>query len=161
MSLWHFVHFYETVPQWHHWFYNILSLSEPLWAFLSLFEPFSASLSHSKPYWLFFVSLVLTETLWPSLCLSEPLCVSLTLCLSDSLCVSDTLCVSGHFLTPRLSDCLSLIHVFQLQFHCLEGGAFFYRPNLVVWWPTFRCSTWTGPKWLWIPTLWYLSLVTD
>ena len=23
-------------------------------------------------------------------------------------------------MTPRLSDCLSLIHVFQLQFHCLE-----------------------------------------
>ena len=109
-----------------------LSLSDIIdfiifWAFLSLFEPFWASLSLFQLLWatlsltdFLFVSLVLTETLWPSLCLSEPLCVSLTLCLSDSLCVSDTLCVSGHFLTPRLSDCLSLIHVFQLQFHCLE-----------------------------------------
>ena len=94
MSLWHFVHFYETVPQWHHWFYNILSLSEPLWAFLSLFEPFSASLSHSKPYWLSFCisgahwnSLTLSMSFWTSLCLSDAVPLWFSLCLWHSVCL--------------------------------------------------------------------------
>ena len=40
------------------------------------------------------------------------------------------------------------------------GGAFFYRPNLVVWWPTFRCIMLTGQKAFCWPTLWNLSSLT-
>ena len=42
-----------------------------------------------------------------------------------------------------------------------DGRAFFYRPNLVVWWPTFRCCMLTGQKAFCWPTLWYLSSLTD
>ena len=51
--------------------------------------------------------------------------------------------------------------IVKISWPCLNGGAFFYRPNLVVWWPTFRCCMLTGQKAFCWPTLWYLSSLTD